>query len=1661
MHRFRKKSDAKRAQVPENLPSSNPWSQQSTIPNQSNSIPDTLPALPPASDFRTSLILPSLSRRFTLLRNSNGDPVSLDDMRSKFAEQRALGAEHQISEEEEDMIVQALGEIQAANTADTQSSNIPATSNNIASPFSPEIGSIFVTQQDAGGDSDYPGSIRSGSVASSPTVYPRSIPSSPSTSRTSSSARYSSKRNSNNLFGSGRFHDATYLRSVGKSSVGSSRSTASLAGSDSHGGSVRSTQSLREAEANSGQAFAPESGSNGDLIASNNVLPARVWSNSSFAPLSALPPRFSKEFTAQQVKRTSLALERALRGLEEEAEETIMVPRTSASRASTLNSRTQSPKLPDTPSVAGTPIPWMTDEARVDDRDEDDPVMSAAAHPYIPSTSPSPSPSPYPRPGTTSPTPRLPGYIPGMTRPLTPHDVDSDDGATGYSTTPRARSPAGQPHYSQHSNHSHSFSFSSSPSRHHRQPSLSSESQSILPPSILRRGSAQAPPLRTTSPGLGIRSRGNSVNNPQAPSPVPSPSPEERSKNDVLARRPLSPLIVTAATNVFGGSRPGTPSGGVTWPPSSPLAQVHTIAPGPSREIDSTRPYLAGHSRNGSFIGGSPTHDEPMSAVIPPSAVSLPDLSLTDGRNGSNPFPVFGSWVTTPNLLSNNGAQAVHLDSSVSSIDLGQSLNSSGPSAAGAKIAARAPTPVYSHPRSPTSGAPANGHDPILLNRSVSKRLPKRMQTPPPHIQSQIQAPMTLHTPSSSSNSSSNVNLNHYPNTTPLFSPMLNTSASSLLSVGSSYHSWADENTRKSGWDQLVEYDSQRSAWKDILHSGGVGVETDDVSETEGLANPAQVLHSITGLTKGDLATVQQKLVADALLRRGFDPPRSPTRRRRMSNSRASFSAAQSGRDSGTNSPAPPPRQATPVTDNDHSPPSPESTSRANALLDSVLNSIQSQQSTASTVTSSDAPTAEPHSTTDDDASSKLPSISSSGRESREEENSALRYKALAEAIAENDQPATDEIEPISPTSEPAQSHEEDSGEATEVPASQLWRNPPVPVPVPSNNAVELARDVSRKAAEATAALKSPSLTKVAESESAIRRRPIKRIDLQQISSPQFVSSSTSVNAIPIMHPTLTPQTPSPTPDPRASKLSQRFKKLRGSLRTKPISRDGTEVTPFMPSTTTSTSSTQTPIQRLPSPAAPTQTLLYTQQHVPPASATEHGRFKVPVPSPPASAGPGLKGFMARFRKPRRETGKEGVSSSTDRSDHQSPDSISLRSPSLERHTSPPLTAKPPRSEDQIPLSARSPTPDPATVDQFFNAASQLGLDRRALDELLARSTSTSSRNTTWTQSSTVAGFVGTRSNSTATRPPASRTRESHSLDRSRTPDPPYKPLARPNITTNRQHDSEVVRRTVIFAGDNLSSADLNGLTRKDSTSSRPQRSSSATSVHSTGSAAREPPVPRLPAGLRRSHNSKPSDSSSFYDGYPQDQLNYTDSQNGPTEGMSTVQVAGSTLTPEEQGQGPALQVLHMSNGQLIWSVIDSLRAADEEDSESLFRRSLSSSRGGDANEDMELRFKEHRRWGSKGSNYSQGSQNNSRRQTPATNGGRPDTRLFKTDSSTVGRLIEEISRNRDAGSFNFMRPATATSASTSFHSDSSGPNRQVERDLEALLKLINNPEAR
>src|SRR5216683_74458 len=171
------------------------------------------------------------------------------------------------------------------------------------------------------------------------------------------------------------------------------------------------------------------------------------------------------------------------------------------------------------------------------------------------------TPSPYPR-AETSPIPRLPGYIPGMPRPMTPRETtfDPDEVSPSSSSTPRATSPSN---------------------------TLRRDSTSV------RQSIRTSSPL-LTNPSAPIASLLSSVNDRFTPdrSHTPdAPSVEFGSPHDsslLGRRRPVSPYSQGTYQSMAMSPRPSTPSN-VTW--KAPTS------PGSSN--------AGGQSRSGSSVGFS------------------------------------------------------------------------------------------------------------------------------------------------------------------------------------------------------------------------------------------------------------------------------------------------------------------------------------------------------------------------------------------------------------------------------------------------------------------------------------------------------------------------------------------------------------------------------------------------------------------------------------------------------------------------------------------------------------------------------------------------------------------------------------------------------------------------------------------------------------------------------------------------------------------------------------------------------------------------------------------------------------------------------------------------------------------------------------------------
>ena len=147
----------------------------------------------------------SLTRRFSVLRNSSGEPIGLDELKSKFAEQRARGSQNQVTEEEEDMIMEALGRLHGKTSRSRGQRSGYESSEGLANA--------------GDGEEDDADPLRQ-SVHSSTSAVTPSLHGAPSMASISSQkGSQSSRRMSNNLFGSGKFKDQVYLMQIGRAHV--------------------------------------------------------------------------------------------------------------------------------------------------------------------------------------------------------------------------------------------------------------------------------------------------------------------------------------------------------------------------------------------------------------------------------------------------------------------------------------------------------------------------------------------------------------------------------------------------------------------------------------------------------------------------------------------------------------------------------------------------------------------------------------------------------------------------------------------------------------------------------------------------------------------------------------------------------------------------------------------------------------------------------------------------------------------------------------------------------------------------------------------------------------------------------------------------------------------------------------------------------------------------------------------------------------------------------------------------------------------------------------------------------------------------------------------------------------------------------------------------
>ncbi|KAF9646271.1 hypothetical protein BDM02DRAFT_3130507 [Thelephora ganbajun] len=1350
MHRFRKKSETRRSEASRPIDSDHP---------------EPLPVLPPAGDFRTSLILPDLTRRFTLLRSEDGEPVGLEHLKARFAEQRARGTLNQVSQEEESMILEALGRMHVRTAAAEQQDDLLSDSG-----ISP--------RQSSTNSFDTSTSSLMGNVIGNVSPSPKNT-------------KRGQKRYSNNLFGSGKFRDDIYIRTI----RGSGRSALSNTGSDASAIS----RTLRT-KSNFLRPGSPEEADSSGVSApsSPNVFTDReslstsqsAFLDSSFTTSTEI--RLSHTFHPDAFKRASLALEEVIREIEEEAEESgadddIVLLRSPAAdqRQKAVNDGDHSEREDGEEVFTVTAL--SHDDHVMDQPSTQSPALMHEASKRM------------------SPTPRIPGYIPGMQRPMTPHDTPEPE--EQLSVTPRARSPRLP------LNGSYNSTMNATDSSLARRDSNASTA---------KQPSRTGTPL-STSPG-GFLSR--SLNGRYTPTEERQGSDPFDSDRNSSKRRPASPLSTTSFQwmTVLPNESPSTSSR-----PNTPSSAAMLLSQRLQQQsVNSTSPFRpthvrhgSGHSRNGSISSLSEMLHNPnfnSNPTTTTTTLTKPDVNKTITRNTRSPAlpdsPYIESGRSSAQGYSPGDKERAgdheRAPSVISGMDLGSPFSFSR--------MLRSPTPNGNIP--PTTTTTGTGSH----QESVGKRAKSpSFSIDQPNITSTSTATTKMGKHQKHESGSSFV-LSLGPSTQPLvLTPFLNSSRSSFGSEGSSYHSMDEENGKKDRVKVLfAKIEGELPEWHDFT---GVSIDTLRVpGGLEGvsfrsLVKEEELVKQLSGLSRDDFVAVQERLLdaAQSRVDRGDrDKAGSVMKKRRPSTSQSFYTngATTNGR-VGSPSPAHT-RSASPSAANVLSSVSASASTtttttittvmetkvqpgqiqtqnaKANALLNSVIDAIESPRIGPSLLTPQSSMQSQDQDTPESPLISEY--LDSPTRRNRDLADALFGPKDSA------DGPATTVVH--IPSTSPLNISRSVSNEGTltsNASTPHLPRTPEMPgarlfmgqlsspnLTIPDDD--ELAKQVLAKVEAATMALrKSPSNPKFPDGLGPpIPPAAKRKVDRDRISSPKLLSASMSVDTI-----ALRPTTPINPPNSGSGsnssgtlKLGQRLRKLRGTLKVKPLV-TGEDIF--------SSPGDVTPSKSL-SPATSPNLLHRPLVHPGDVSisSTEHsGSFSVvsatmatmdsqvsPVPTP-SSSGPGFKGFMARFRKNKDKGGDSNFTTKNANGLMLSPGSPGTNTSSLhippnysplQSQSAPPTrlsfsgrrsnsTKVKKRSDDLnhtlATMSANKATASEQEMDeededrmalrQLWDAASQLKLDPAALNNLVARSPSNVSKSSTWSKSMTRTSLVPSR----------------------------------------------------------------------------------------------------------------------------------------------------------------------------------------------------------------------------------------------------------------------------------------------------------------------------
>ncbi|KAK2460598.1 hypothetical protein APHAL10511_007068 [Amanita phalloides] len=902
---------------------------------------------------------------------------------------------------------------------------------------------------------------------------------------------------------------------------------------------------------------------------------------------------------------------------------------------------------------------------------------------------------------------------------------------------------------------------------------------------------------------------------------------------------------------------------------------------------------------------------------------------------------------------------------------------------------------------------------------------------------------------SSRQNTSSPFHFDHF---APLvLLPVVNSSRSSLESTGSSYHSWDAEKDH--ALSIFFDTDTQQPAWHDLSPDRiNSFVSSGSVDEDEW--DPEEIIGRYAGLKKSDFRAMQEKLVCLSIAREDARERAPSIRRRRPSTSQSNYS--NNGRD----------RVASP------SPASPTAVNldqqlKATAVLNAMADSIQSRQLDTINTAVQRVPDAEPSPITRRHRDLAQALFGDDIEKEREQTPKPVPQQTI-------ESPATEYVKAL--TSNDLQGNNEQ-----EMPASSVSPSQSGPEPAETVQDVNLVKEVQQKADAAMLALRktptNPEQPLERSAQGSISRR---RVDPSQISEPRLVSASTSVDTIPVRPPQNNPGT---------SKIGSRFRKLRGTLRAKN--------TPFIGDESHSLAEANSP--------RPSQDMSYDGSHLKtissPVSAVGNGGIQPPIASPP-SAGPGLKGFMARFRS------KKGADNATldRRGIHRiSPSVVSLAASQVDRTTIAPLVP----NDRTVPSSTSSlqqksdhahPMPYHQTTTangdsneialrQLFDAASNLGLDQNALNALLARTPSLSKRmeRPAVVRNATTKILESADEDAVQDESLISRAARNELVPSNPEFAPSYPERNNSGEISVRKSDDHrqsqdglinntanvVVRRTIIYPSDSRGSPsplDVTSLLRKNSRRRRgsitsgssrsiqdraptpPPPKSPTSKSFSNGSS---PPVPQIPRSLLP--NTEPPKVPHSPTGHSFEKFNSAyDSlyEMYSEDSQITITAGNASLNPVAKGQSNvnpdahAIELIELANGETIWSIVNGLR---DEDDESLYptRTSFTSELSArDGNSDgVPVYVKEHQRNGSKGSGTSFAS-----RRRLLHGKARPETKVYYSSPAHIGRLIESLSQGTDVG-----KAGHPGSSSVSSPPSTTDAHWTVEERLDHMLNSINH----